>query len=81
MLAGGEDHVELLGCLAPQTLFEFVGDGIGIDEHHSHLASHIGGSDTVVAMGVVECVAFEDIIALLGVEVAQFLVIVVLLYL
>ena len=80
MLARSEYHVELLGCLATQTLFEFVGDGIGINEHHAHLLCHISWGKAIVAMGVVEGVALKDVVARLGIEIAQLLVVVVLLH-
>ena len=80
MLARSEYHVELLGCLATQTLFKFVGDGIGIYEHHAHLLCHIGRRKAIVAMGVVEGVALKDVVARLGIEIAQLLVIIVLLH-
>ncbi len=59
LLAWEEPHVELLRGFTAKTLFQLVGDLIGIDEMAVHATGHVLGCFAIEAVGVDERVALH----------------------
>ena len=73
-----EPHVELLRGLGAQSLFQVVGNLVGIDEVYVHALGHVTRSHTVESVGVDERVALYHLHTVLEGLCAQLLIVVVL---